>query len=146
MPSYGLAIGSSAAAAAGAAYWEVRVSTRPVSLYKQTVTNTTTIVANVGLILASNTPAGTATQQTPVAYRTTAAAALVRGEAAWTTAPTVGANFFHEFTVGGAAGNGLVEPWQSDKEIELASSTSLIYWNWGGSAGPPLSIAIALEE
>jgi len=146
MPVYGLSVGSSAAAASGAAFWELRVSTRQVRVYKMKVTNTTTVVANVGLIMASNTPAGTATQQVAVPYDNNDAAALLRGEAAWTTAPTVGSNYIDQFTVGGAAGNGVVEPWQSDKEIKLATSTSLIFWNWGGSSGPALSISLALEE
>jgi hypothetical protein len=147
MPVYGLSVGSSAAAATAAAFWEVRVgSTRRVKIYKQKVTNTTTVVANVGLILASNTPAGTATQQSAGKYDSADAAAAVVGEAAWTTAPTVGTTYLDQFTIGGAAGNGIVEPWQSDKEITLAAAASLIYWNWGGSTGPALSIAISVEE
>ena len=96
--------------------------------------------------MASNTPAGVATQQVPVAYDTNDAAALLRAESAWTTAPTVGTAFIDQFTIGGAAGNGIVEPWQSDKEIVLAASSSLIFWNFGGSAGAPLSVSVAFEE
>jgi hypothetical protein len=146
MPNYSAAILSSPAAASGAPYATFNTAaTRRASIYKILVTNTQTVFSQVGLIRASNTPVAV-TFYTPAQYDTADAAATTILATAWSTVPTVGTSYLEEFSLGPSQGAGLEDVWQSDKEIVLAVSTWLVFWNPGAGAGGVLSVTIAYSE
>lgn len=145
MPNYGTAVLTSAAAAAGAPYATFHTTTRRARIYKFLVTTVSALQSAVGLIRSSNVPTATVSV-TPQPYDTADAAATALLDTAWGVAPTVGANFLEEFTLGPAIGAGNQEAWQSDKEITLATAVWLVIWNSGALAGSALSITIAYDE
>jgi hypothetical protein len=146
MPNYGAAVLATPAAAAGAAYATFHtLAVRRARIYKIIVTNTQTVFSQVGMIRSSNTPVAT-TSATPAQYDTADAAATCLLDTAWSTAPTVGTSFLEEFSLGPSQGSGITDVWQSDKEITLAVSTWLVFWNPGAGAGGILSVTVAYDE
>lgn len=146
MPVYGTAVQATPAAASGAAYFTFHTgANNRARIYKLIVTDTQTVTSSVGLIRASNTPVAT-TSTTPQQYDVADHAATCALDTAWSTAPTIGANFLEVFTLGPAIGSGLSDVWQSDKEITLAVSTWLVGWNSGGGSGGALSVTVVYEE
>lgn len=146
MPNYGTGVIATPAAAAAAAYCTFHtLATRRARIYKIIVTNTQTITSQIGLYRATNTPVAT-TSVTPQPYDPADAAATCLLDTAWSTPPTVGANPLESFTLGPSIGAGLSDVWQSDKEITLAVSTWLVFWNPGASAGGIQSVTIVYDE
>jgi hypothetical protein len=146
MPTYGTSVLATPAAAAAAAYATFHTAANNrARIYKLIVTDTQTVTSQVGLIRSSNTPVAT-TSTTPQPYDPADHAATCALDTAWSTAPTVGANFLEEFTLGPAIGSGITDVWQSDKEITLAVSTWLVIWNPGASAGGALSVTVVYDE
>jgi len=146
MPNYGAAAIATPAAAAGAPYAFFQTNaTRRARIYKFLITNTQTVFSQVGLIRSSNAPT-TPGAITPAQYDTADAAAVSILAVTFTTVPTVGTSFLEEFSLGPSQGAGLADQWQSDKEITLAVSTSLVVWNPGAGAGGILSLTISFDE
>jgi hypothetical protein len=146
MPNYGTGVIATPAAAAGAAYATFHtLGTRRARIYKIIVTATQTITSQVGIIRSSNTPVAS-TSVTPQPYDAADAPATALLDTAWSTPPTVGTNFLETFTLGPSIGAGITDVWQSDKEITLAVSTWLVFWNPGASAGAILSLTIQYDE
>jgi hypothetical protein len=146
MPNYGTSVPATPAAASGAAYCTFHTgANNRARIYKIIVTDTQTVTSEVGLVRSSNTPVAT-TSTTPQPYDAADHAATAALDTAWSTAPTVGANFLEAFTLGPAIGSGIEDVWQSDKEITLAVATWLVFWNQGGSAGGALTVTVAYDE
>jgi hypothetical protein len=146
MPTYSNGVTASAAAASGATYWSLNTgATRQARIRKLIVTTNATTTSNVGLIKASNTPVASTTV-TPQAHNASDAAATVVIGTAWSTAPTVGTNYFETFTLGPAIGAGVTDKWSLDEVIWVAVSTWYILWNWGGSAGSALAVTEEHDE
>lgn len=146
MPTYSNGIVASAAAASGAAYWTFNTgSTRQARIRKLIVTTNATTTSQVGLIKASNTPVVT-TSATPQAHNASDAATGCAVGTAWSTAPTVGANYFETFTLGPAIGAGVTDKWALDEVIWMAVSTFYVLWNPGGSAGSACAVTIEYDE
>jgi hypothetical protein len=146
MPNYGAAVLSTPAAASGAAYATFHtLAVRRARMYKFIMTNTQTVFSQVGLIRSSNSPVAT-TSATPQPYDAADAAATALLDTAWSTAPTVGTGYLEEFSLGPAQGAGLQDIWQSDKEITLAVSTWLVFWNPGAGAGGIQSLTVVYDE
>jgi len=137
---------STPAAASGAPYWTFHTAAvRRARIYKLICTNTQTVFSQLGVIRASNTPVAT-TSTVPQAYDPADAAATAALDTAWSTPPTVGANFLWDVSIGPAQGSGVNEVWQADKEITVAQSSWLVGWNPGAGAGGILTVSIAYEE
>lgn len=146
MPTFGTAVLSTPAAAAGAAYATFHTgAARRAFIRKILVTTTQTVTSPVGLILASNTPVAT-TSTTPVAYDQADATPTCALDTAWSGVPTVGSNYLEIFTLGPAIGAGVTDQWSRDALITLAKSSWLVFWNPSGSAGSILSITISYDE
>ena len=145
MPNYGAAVLATPAAGAAAAYATFHTVARRARIYKIIVSNTQTVFSQMGLIRSSNTPVAT-TSAVPANYDVADIAATCLLDTAWSTAPTVGTSFLEEFSLGPLQGAGIEDVWQSDKEITLATSTWLVFWNPGGSAGGIQSLTVAYDE
>lgn len=101
--------------------------------------------SSIGIVRASNTPVAT-TSTLGQAEDPAEAAATVNVDTAWTTAPTVGANFLRRFVSQAAIGSGVIWTWPSDKPLVLNVSTWLVVWNYGGLAGSALSLYVKFDE
>lgn len=146
MPNYSTGVLSTPAAASGAAYATFHTgANRRARIYQFLITNTQTVFSQFGLIRSSNTPVAT-TSTTPQPYDAADAAATCALDTAWSTAPTVGANYLESVSLGPSQGAGLTQVWQSDKEITLATSTWLVIWNSGAGAGGILSVSVHYDE
>jgi hypothetical protein len=146
MPTFSTAVLATPAAANGAAYATFHTgANRRAVIRKIIMTSTQTTTTQVGLILSSNTPVAT-TSTTPQPLDAADATATAALDTAWSTAPTIGSNFFEEFTLGPSIGAGLTDQWSRDASITLAKSVWLVFWNPGGSAGSACSLTILYDE
>lgn len=146
MPNYHTSVTASAAAASGAAYFTIHTgATRRIQIRKLIVTTNATTTSQVGMIKASNTPVAT-TSTTPQANDAADAAAGWALDTAWSTAPTIGANFMESFTLGPAIGAGITDKWALDEVIILATAVWLVAWNTGGSAGSACAVTAEANE
>jgi hypothetical protein len=135
-PAAGTAAGYAtiSAAAARRAFWrEMGIST------------TAATASSISLGLAGNTPVQT-TSSTPQAHDTNDAAATASIGTAWSTAPTVPANFMRKFTLGAAVGAGVIWKLALDERIALAKSAFHVLWNHGGATGSALDSYVEYDE
>lgn len=150
MAVYSTAVTATPAAASAAPYYTFHTgANRPARIREKRTSTLTAMYSPVGLILASNTPvATTSTTPQPHDYPTTAATATCALDTAWSTAPTVGANYYETIALGPAQGQILIETYPLDGQgaINIAKSTFLVGWNYGGSAASALAVTIIYEE
>jgi len=148
MPVYTTAVTATPAAAAGAAYYSFHTGANRRGFLREKRTSTTTAVYSpVGLIYAANTPVAT-TSTTPQPHDAQDAAATCALDTAWSTAPTIGANWLETIALGPAQGQILIETYPLDGQgkITIAKSTFIVGWNFGGNAGSALAVTIIYEE
>lgn len=136
------------AAAAGAAFAtlhtgaSLRARLREVHLFSTAAT-----AASIGIVRASNTPV--ATTSTPGQAQDPAEpASTINVDTAWSTAPTVGANFLRRIDLPATIGSGVIWAWPDGQSngLLIAVSSWLVIWNFGGSAGPILDVVAVWEE
>jgi hypothetical protein len=135
------------AAAAGAPYCTFhtgsgrRAFIRQISFFTQTP-----VQSSIGLIYPSNSPVAT-TSTTPIAMDQEDATPTCAADTAWSTVPTVGANYLAQWTLGPATGAGFIMPLARDEMIVIAKSTYIVFWNFAASiAGAALAAEIIYEE
>jgi hypothetical protein len=146
MPNYGASVIGTPAAGAAAAYATFHtLAVRRARVYKMIMTNASAVFSQVGMIRSSNTPVAT-TSVVPQPYDAADAAATASLDTAWSTPPTVGTNYLEEFSLGAAQGSGVQDVWQSDKEITLAVSVWLVFWNPGAAPGGAQSLTVSYDE
>lgn len=132
------------AAAAGAAYAALRTAAghrariRQIDAYVNAAT-----ASSVGLVRSASV--GTAsTSVLGQAWETGDAAAVSNVDTAWSAAPTAGSVFLKRYVSPATIGSGVI--WTFPAGLVVPISSSILLWNYGGSAGSALSVTITWEE
>jgi len=134
------------AATAGAAYATIhtaasdRAYVREVGIFLSAAT-----ASSVALVRSSNTPVAS-TSALGQAHDTAAPSATVNVDSAWSTAPTVGANYLRRTTLPATIGAGLIWTFPPDAPLILNASQWLVLWNFGIAAGSALDIYCVWDE
>lgn len=147
MPNYQAAVLSTPAPASAAPYATFHTgASNQARIYKMIMTNTQTVFSQVAIYNASsNSPVAT-TSSLGKANILADHASTCNLDTAWSTAPTVAAPYWEAFSLGPSQGSGLQDVWQSDKEMTVAVSTFVVFWNQGAGAGGICSLTIAFDE
>lgn len=147
MAFYELGVRSPAAASAAAFATihtgaSLRCRIREIHLFSTAAT-----AASIGIIRASNTPVAT-TSTLGQAQDPADGAATVNVDTAWSTAPTVGSNYLRRIDLPATIGSGVIWTWPDGQShgLMIATSSWLVIWNFGGSAGPILDVNVIWEE
>lgn len=135
----------SAAAAAGAAYFEFRPGARMVQIRELGVSCNAATASSIGLGQPGNTPAGgTPSLGAPLDRNAQAAVGGVV-TSGWTTAPTAPSIYVRQLILPATIGAGVI--WTFPEPVEInASAAGLILWNFGAAAGSVLSAYIEWDE
>lgn len=138
MPYYSVGF-ATVAAASGAAYGTLHTSASYRALITEIGLACNAATASpVGLGVPANTPVAT-TSLLGQAENRGDPASTVNFDTAWSTAPTVPANFLRKFGLPATIGAGLIWTWPPDRPLVLAVSQWIVLWNFGGSAGSVLN-------
>jgi hypothetical protein len=140
----------SAAAAAGAAYAELRGGANNAMRIREIgVTLTAATLSPVGLIRAaaqSGTPTAGALGQLCDGQSTTPAVTAAP-TIAWTTAPTVTANtYLRQLILPAVIGAGFVWAWSERDPLIVAKAGSLLLWNYSATLAGILAVYLKWEE
>jgi len=150
MSVYSTAVTATPAPATAAPYYTFHTgANRPARLREKRTSTLSAVYSPVGLILASNTPiATTSTTPQPHDYSTTAATATCAMDTAWSTAPTIGTNYYETVALGPAQGQILIETYPLDGQgaIAIPKSTFIVGWNFSGNTASALAVTIIYEE
>lgn len=138
MPLYEVGF-ASVAAASGAAYCTIHTgASYKARILEIGIAVNAATASSVGLGKPANTPVAT-TSLLGQAEDPSDPASTVNVDTAWSTAPTVPANFLRKFGLPATIGAGLIWSWPSDKPLVLPVSSWLTLWNFGASAGSVLN-------
>jgi hypothetical protein len=86
---------------------------------------------------------GTATtSQLGQAYDASSPAALENLETAWSSAPTLPAQFLFGVFLSASIGTGMIWAFPQGEELVIPASSGLVFWNNGGSSGGVLRITV----
>lgn len=136
---------TSAAAAAGAAYCDLRAGTSQ-RLYLREIGLTLNAATASSIGLGRPATAGTvSTSTTGIAVDPSDGTVTTVMGTAWSVAPTAPTTFFRRFVAPATAASGVT--WYFNRgDLVVASSATLILWNFGAAAGSALSVYFVWEE
>lgn len=144
MSRYEIGINTVAAAAA-AAYCELRSPTKPVSVLEIGFFAQAATASAVGIGRPAAIGVTPTSPITVLATKNGDQAGTAQTASAWGTAPTVPANFFRRVTTPANIGAGGVFQWRVG-DLTIPAGGSLVLWNFGGAAGSILSAYFAVDE
>ena len=134
------------AAAAGAAYMTIHTgASYRARIVEIGVDASAGTLSSVGWGKPANTPVAT-TSVLGQQFDGIDAVSTVNVDTAWSTAPTVPANFFRRFAIPATAGAGFIWTYPDNAPRILAVSSWLCLWNFGASAGAALDVYVVWEE
>ncbi len=136
---------NSVAAAAAAAYLEIRSPTKPVSVLELGFFTQAATASSVGIGRPAAIGVTPTSPQTVLSTVSTSLTGTVQTASAWGTAPTVPANHFRRLTFPASIGAGAILQWPVG-DLVIPTGGSLVLWNFGGAAGSILSCYVAVEE
>lgn len=133
------------AAAAGAGYATIHTGTARARIRKISAFTSAATLSSIGIGRPANTPVAT-TSVLGQALDASDQASLTNIDTAWSTAPTIPAQFFERCALPATAGVGIIWTFPTDSPLCLNASSWLVLWNFGGSAGSALDVTFYFEE
>jgi len=145
MPRYAVSV-VTPAAAAGAAYATVHTAAGARARIQEIHAFTTAATASrIAIGRKNNTPVAT-TSVLGQAEDPADVAAVTNVDTAWSTAPTLPAQFLRRGSLVAAIGAGVMWTWPFGKELVIPVSDWLIIWNDGAAAGSALALTVVWDE
>lgn len=144
MSKYEIGVNSVAAAAA-AAYLELRAPSKPISVVEVGFFCTAATASSVGLGRPAAIGVTPTSPVTVLAAKNGDQAGTAQTASAWGTAPTVPANFLRRIVLPANIGAGCIWQWNVD-DLTIPSGGSLVLWNFGAAAGSILSTYFVVDE
>ncbi len=149
MPGYEVGV-QSVAAASAAAYCTIRGATgQRVRIREIGISLNAATASSIGLGRPANTPV--ATTSVLLQNKDPAdAASITNFDTAWSTAPTVPAQFLRRIVLPATAGAGWIWTFPDDEPLILdktaGSNQWVVLWNFGAGAGSVLNVYVVTKE
>jgi hypothetical protein len=136
---------NSVAAAASAAFIELRSPTKAVSVLEMGFFCTAATSSSVGLGRPAASGVTPTTPVTVIADKSGDVAGTCQTASAWATPPTAPTTFNRRLVTAATIGSGAIWQWPLGS-LTIPIGGSLVLWNFGGAAGSILAVYFVLDE